>query len=166
MSVTPIHLREFGKTPKPSQEDCLPLHFSSLFAKCPDWLSASGLVCLSSNLFRTSNMEEFKKSLASSHKDPKVFPRRVGVVAKEHERSTKMMCSMLLFLFLFQPSTSKTPLSSNHQPKDQCAQAKNLQPTLHSLGQFFGKSLNFREFKTISNGKNPAISPFVNPPIA
>jgi hypothetical protein len=25
---------------------------------------------------------------------------------------------------------------------------KNLQPTLHSLGKFLGKSLNFREFKT------------------
>jgi hypothetical protein len=33
---------------------------------------------------------------------------------------------------------------------------KNLQPTLHSLGQFLGKSLNFREFKTqIQAGTEP-----------
>jgi hypothetical protein len=31
------------------------------------------------------------------------------------------------------------------RPANTC---KNLQPTLHSLGHFFGKSLNFREFKT------------------
>ncbi len=47
---------------------------------------------------------------------------------------------------------------------------KNLQPTLHSLGQFLGKRLNFREFKTqIQAGTEPipAFSiPFLNPLIA
>jgi hypothetical protein len=59
------------------------------------------------------------------------------------------------FIVVFVRALDKqTPLSSNHQPKDQCLRTKNLQPTLHSLGQFLGKSLNFREFKTISNGGN------------
>ena len=56
--------------------------------------------------------------------------------------------------------------TSNHRPKDQRTHAKNPQPTLHSLGRFLGKSLNFREFKTISNGWNHCRSrhfPFLKP---
>ncbi len=54
----------------------------------------------------------------------------------------------------------------NHRPKVQRMHTKNLQPTLHSLRQFLGKSLNFREFKTISNGGNKSRSrhfPFLKP---
>ncbi len=41
---------------------------------------------------------------------------------------------------------------------------KNLQPTLHSLGQFLGESLNFREFKTrIQVGGNGTHSRLFNP---
>ncbi len=56
--------------------------------------------------------------------------------------------------------------TSNHRPKDQRTHAKNLQPTLHSLGRFLGKSLNLREFKTISSGGNHCRSrhfPFLKP---
>ena len=72
------------------------------------------------------------------------------------------------FIVVFVRALDKqTPLSSsNHRPKDQRTHAKNLQPTLHSLGQFLGKSLNFREFKTISKSGNHCRSrhfPFLKP---
>jgi hypothetical protein len=43
-------------------------------------------------------------------------------------------------------STSKLRYHRNHRPKDQRTHAKIFKPTLHSLGKFLGKSLNFSEF--------------------
>ncbi len=161
MCVTPIRLRELGKALKPTQENCLPLHFSSYFLKSPDWLSAVGPVCLSRDFPQTTDLEEFEISLVPSHKDPKIFARRSVVIAT----STKDAWMLDALIVVFVQALDKQ--TSNHRPKDQLTHAKKiLQPTLHSLGQFLGKSLNFREFKTISNGGNHCRScyfPFLKP---
>jgi hypothetical protein len=45
-----------------------------------------------------------------------------------------------------------------HQTIDQKTSVRTqkiFKPTLHSLGRFLGKSLNFREFKTFTNRREP-----------
>ncbi len=54
-----------------------------------------------------------------------------------------------LVAFLFEPWQANTAIIVvlTKRPAYAC---KNLQPTLHFLGQFLGKSLNFREFNSLS----------------
>ena len=69
--------------------------------------------------------------------------------------------------FLIEPSRqANSIIIETIDQKTSVPTQKNVKPTLHSLGRFLGKSLNFRELKTFTIGRNQRRSrhfPFLKP---
>ncbi len=115
-----------------------------------DWLSNLNLLCLSCGSFWTKNCRShWHQSQRSKHHQKAEISIAQQCVLMSMGRH--MPTSVLLWSSLL---TSKLCYHWTIAQKTSIHTHKIFKPTLHSLGQFLGKSLNVREFKTFKIGGN------------